>query len=547
MDAPNLQPRPNSARQSSPHSNDVNFKRPRPKILTVDDRAENLVALRQILHEVDAEVIDATTGNQALAATLDHDFALAILDVQMPAMDGYELAELLRGDPRTQHLPIIFLTAAYNEEEQVFKGYQAGAVDYIVKPYHPTMLLSKVEVFLELNRKAVDLELKAEALRQSEEQLRQVAADLSDAGRRKDEFLAMLAHELRNPLAALSGALHVLDEPAARVDQMDAAREVAGRQVRQLQRLIDDLLDISRITHGKIDLRKEFLDLTDVAERAVEMARPLIEARGHQLTVSWEKNHDLTVHGDPARLEQIIVNLLTNAVKYTPQSGHITLIVEAGDDQHMVRVHDTGVGIPADVLPNIFDVFAQAPRSLDRNEGGLGLGLTLVQALVKMHDGTIHVSSVEGEGSEFVVCLPAEASSQSPKSAPPETTSPSRTAKRVLIVDDNRDSAHMLGMLLKSSGHVIETAHDGEEALHAVRRFGPDAVLLDIGLPKLNGYEVARHIRADDSLRQPLIIAVSGYGQSEDRRRSQSAGMDTHLVKPIDPGALRELLAAATC
>lgn len=358
MNTRDKQPELKSPRRFSSEREKLDTRGPQPKILIVDDRKENLVALRQVLQEVDADVIDATTGNQALAATLDHDFALAA-----------------------------------------------------------------------------------------------------------------------------------------------------------------------------------------TAERAVEVARPLIEAQCHQLVVSLAQDRDLLLHGDPARIEQIIINLLTNAAKYTPKGGRITLSLQHDSDQHLLRVSDTGMGIPANVLPNIFDLFAQAPRSLARNEGGLGLGLTLVKALVELHGGTIHVSSVEGEGSEFVVSLPADLSPELPGSSEPPTTPDTAISKRVLLVDDNRDSAEMLGMLLTSSGHVVKLAHDGPEALAAIRGFSPDVVLLDIGLPGSNGYEVAKRIRADDALRQPLIVAVSGYDRTEDRRCSQAAGMDAHLVKPIDPTQLCDLLA----
>jgi len=519
----------------------------RPKILIVDDRKENLVALRQVLSDVDASVIDATSGNEALATTLDHEFALAIVDVYMPGMNGYELAELLRGDSRTRHLPIIFMTAAYGEEEQVFKGYEAGAVDYIVKPYHPPMLRSKVNVFLELNRKTVDLAAKAEALRQSEERLREVAENLSDADRRKDEFLAMLAHELRNPLGALAGALQLLDLPTAGAEQVRAAREVAGRQVHHLQRLIDDLLDISRITHGKVELRITPMDLAEVARRAVEVARPLIKSHGHELNVTLDQDRELSLHADPARIEQIIVNLLTNAAKYTQQGGKIQLMVRPDGEEHLVRVRDTGMGIPRDVLPNIFDLFAQAPRSLARKEGGLGIGLTLVKALVEMHGGTIQVSSVEGQGSEFVVRLPAGSAGK--KKIPPQRRSATTAVapRHILIVDDNEDNAQMLGLLLEFAGHQVEVVHDGQEAIQAVRDRSPDVILLDIGLPGLNGFEVAERIRHDRAIRQPMIIAVSGYGRGDDRRRSEAAGIDAHLVKPVDQSKLESLLELTKC
>lgn len=375
------------------------------------------------------------------------------------------------------------------------------------------------------------------------ERLGQVAAELSEADRRKDEFLAMLAHELRNPLSALSSALYLLDRPDADDRQTDAARAISRRQVSQLEHLIDDLLDVSRITQGKVQLRKVQFNLDAAVRRALETTRPLIESHDHQVTVALDPDRALDVYGDPARIEQIIANLLTNAAKYTPDGGRIFLSTGREEDQQVVRVRDTGIGVPADVLPNIFELFAQAPRSLARSEGGLGIGLTLVKTLVELHGGSVSVTSVEGEGSEFVVRLPACKSPPKKTDGGPHFEPPAAASRRVLVVDDNRDSARMLAMLLEFSGHEVQLAFDGREAIQSVRRDQPEVVLLDIGLPGLNGYEVAGRIRDDGSIRQSKIVAVSGYGQTDDLHRSAAAGFDAHLMKPVDQTELITILS----
>jgi PAS domain S-box-containing protein len=370
---------------------------------------------------------------------------------------------------------------------------------------------------------------------------------LREADRRKDEFLAMLAHELRNPLAPIRNALHLVRMQGNGDNGMRPAWEVIERQVEQLVRLVDDLLDVSRITRGKIKLQKERVDLATVVARAVESSRPLIDARRHALQVTLPPG-SLPVEADAVRLAQVLLNLLNNAAKYTPEGGRISLLVERADSQGVVRVRDTGMGIPAEMLPHIFELFTQVDRTLDRAEGGLGIGLTLVRRLTEMHGGRVEAHSEgPGQGSEFVVRLPLM-QEEPPAVALTESADPVRPARpsgrRVLVVDDNRDSAESLALLLRLFGNDVRTAHDGRQGLVVAETYRPDVVLLDIGLPGLNGYEVARQLRERPKLAGVVLVALTGFGTEEDRRQARAAGFDHHMVKPVDLDALQELLVS---
>ncbi|HJT77645.1 MAG TPA: ATP-binding protein, partial [Gemmataceae bacterium] len=366
--------------------------------------------------------------------------------------------------------------------------------------------------------------------------------ELREADRRKDEFLATLAHELRNPLAPIRNALHVLRLAGNSAGALEQARGMMERQVAQMVRLIDDLLDVSRISRGRLELRKERAELADVVHAAVETARPLIEAAGHALTVDLPAG-PVPLEADPTRLAQVVANLLNNAAKYTDPGGRIALAAERQGGEAVVRVRDTGIGIPADQLPHIFEMFVQVDRSLERSQGGLGIGLTLVRRLTEMHGGSVESRSEgTGHGSEFVVRLPAVLVAPSRDKEASEERAPS-SRRRILVVDDNRDSAISLGMMLQLMGNEVRTAHDGLEAVRAAEVFRPDVVLLDIGLPKLNGYEAARRIRDEAWGRDMVLIAVTGWGQEDDKRRSKEAGFNFHLVKPVEPAALEKLLS----
>ncbi|HYM80124.1 MAG TPA: chemotaxis protein CheB [Candidatus Limnocylindria bacterium] len=382
----------------------------------------------------------------------------------------------------------------------------------------------------------------SERMRLSNE-LRRYAADLSEADRRKNEFLAMLAHELRNPLAPICNALEII-RTRGDGETVQSASAMMERQVGQMVRLVDDLLDVSRISRGTIELRKGRIELASVVHHAVEAVRPLTESMDHELTVTLPPE-PIYLNADPTRLAQVVGNLLNNACKFTSQGGRIRLTVEREGDQAVIQVRDTGIGIAPDQLRLIFDMFTQIDTSLERSQGGLGIGLTLVKSLVEMHDGTVEARSAGlGHGSEFEVRLPiqaepAEAPQPEPTAGAPGTT----TARRILVVDDNRDSATSLAMLLKLAGNQTHIAYDGLEAVEAAATFRPEVVLLDIGLPKLNGYEAARQIRAQPWGKKMVLVALTGWGQDEDRHKSREAGFDAHMVKPVDLAALTKLLA----
>ncbi len=367
---------------------------------------------------------------------------------------------------------------------------------------------------------------------------------LEEGRRQMSEFLAMLGHELRNPLAPIRNAVHVMARKKLDPTASEWCRDVIDRQVSQLARLVDDLLDVTRITSGKITIHREPMDLNLAVERAVESSRPLLDARRHTLKLSLSAT-PVTVDGDLVRLSQALLNLLNNAAKYTPEGGVISCSVKRENGQAVVRVRDTGIGIPRDLLPKIFELFVQGDRSLDRAEGGLGVGLTLVDRLVRLHGGTVHAESAgPGMGSEFVVRLPVAR----PAGAAGEAASGHRDGdamakvRRVLVVEDNRDAADTLAAAARSWGHEVRVAYDGRQALEAARHFRPDVALLDIGLPGLNGYQVARHLKEMLGEDDILLIAVSGYAQEEDLQRSVGVGIAHHFAKPVDLELLRELL-----
>jgi len=375
-----------------------------------------------------------------------------------------------------------------------------------------------------------------------ERQTHEQAEALAELHLRKDEFLAMLSHELRNPLSAIFNALYVLRLQDTENPIQQKAKIVIERQVGQLAHLIDDLLEVSRVITGRIQLHQERLEMRGIVERAIESARPLIDRRKHELSVSLPAE-PIWLQGDPTRLEQVVVNLLNNAAKYTDEGGQIRLTAQQEGGEVVLRVRDTGVGIAPELLPRIFDLFTQADRTLDRSQGGLGIGLSLVQKLVELHGGTVEAHSVGlGQGSEFIVRLPA-LSPASESIAPIETAKQPAQTSRVLVVDDNVDAADMLVMMLQMFGHEVQAAYSGQTALETAVEYQPDFVLLDIGLPDMNGYEVARRLRQQPQTKDVRLIAMTGYGQDSDRQRSQEAGFDHHLVKPVDPQKLQDLLA----
>ncbi len=358
----------------------------------------------------------------------------------------------------------------------------------------------------------------------------------------------MLSHELRNPLAPILNAVQLLQRQADESSVQRKAHTIIERQVWQLTHLVDDLMEVSRTLTGRIVLRLEQVTVNGIVERAVETVRPLIDQHKHELTLSLPSD-PIWLRADAARLEQVVTNLLTNAVKYTNEGGHLWLSARQEGDQAVLRVRDTGLGIAPAFLPHIFDLFSQAERTSDRSQGGLGIGLALAMRLVEMHEGTIAVSSTLGHGSEFVVSLPMDLSTAPPiKTQRPATeiAKPSDAVLRILIVDDNEDAATALELLLEEAGHSVRTAHTGPAGLAAALEFLPDVMLLDIGLPELDGFEVAKRIRQQAALHNVVLVAMTGYGREKERQRSREAGFNHHLVKPVDFGTLEQILAAVS-
>ncbi|HYG63514.1 MAG TPA: ATP-binding protein, partial [Thermoanaerobaculia bacterium] len=504
------------------------------RILLADDNADMRDYVRRLLGERWAvEAVD--DGAAALAAALAAPPDLILADVMMPELDGFELLRELRADPRTRSLPVILLSARAGEESRI-EGLEAGADDYLVKPFSARELIARVGAQLAAAR------VREEAGRERDELLareREARREAEAASRAKDEFLAMLSHELRNPLGAISNAAHALEDAAGADAYLQRLGRIVVRQSRHLSRLLDDLLDVARVTAGKIELRSQTVDLAEVAERCVRTLqdsgrsqRHLLE---HETSPAW-------VEGDPARLEQVLINLLENAVKYTPDGGTVRLTVGPEGDDAVARIRDTGIGIEPGMLSRVFDLFVQGEQPLARTGGGLGLGLTLVRRLVEMHGGGVEArSDGAGRGSEFSVRLPLRAPAAAAQPGP--ALAAAGSARRVLIVEDNADSREALRLLLELDGHQVAAAEDGPQALELAASFVPDLVLLDIGLPGMDGYEVARSLGRHPERSRMRLVALSGYGQESDVGRSRDAGIDLHLVKPVDPGRLRELLA----
>jgi signal transduction histidine kinase len=675
-------------------------------ILVVDDLADKRLAFQVVLEELGQNIVMADSGAAALRELLAREFAVILLDVNMPDIDGIETAELIRQHSKTKHTPIIFVTA-YADEMQTARGYALGAVDYILSPVIPEILRSKVRVFVELYRaqKRAQALARLEAERAAAEEATQrseflafasrelgaslnldvgmerllqmlvpglaeyavlsvlledealvmscaaassrpevlpgldalpqalrnalrdgrkgdlvlepravpgqaryfrviplragertvamlalghgrapsvhAAADqatidelvsraaiafenarlfwnlkremartkeaeekLKEASRRKDEFLAMLSHELRNPLAPIRNAAEVMRRIAPTDAGIIWARDVVERQVTHLAQLVDDLLDVSRITQGKISLKKEPVELGKVIQHSIDTARPLLEARRHHLAVNVSST-PIWVHGDFARLSQVVGNILNNAAKYTAEGGRIELHAAADRGEAVVSVRDNGIGIDATLLPHVFELFTQGERSLDRSQGGLGVGLTVVERLVDLHQGRVEVKSDGlGKGSLFRVILPCISEvPQGAGEAGLTMAAGSSPGRRVLVIDDNIDAAESIAVYLRLEGHEVRTVSDGAQAVAIAQVFAPQVAVVDIGLPGMNGYEVARRLRLRGKEGPALLIALTGYGQKEDRARSDEAGFDHHFVKPADPRIIQDAIA----
>jgi two-component system CheB/CheR fusion protein len=451
-----------------------------------------------------------------------------------------------------RHISFIIPADRADEEDQILARLRAGERIYHFdtvrvrsdgQPIHVSLTISPIRDEAGRIIGASKIARDITDRKQAEERIYGLMAQLQEADHRKDEFLAMLAHELRNPLAPLLNVLEILKRGDGNGELMERVRVTLDRQLGQLVRLVDDLLDVNRATRGKLELRKERVELASVLRQSVEACRPLAERAQHALSVSLPPE-PVFLHADAVRLTQVFVNLLTNACKYTEPGGQIELTAERQGGEVVVSVKDTGLGIPADKLASIFEMFTQIDRSLERSQGGLGIGLMLVKRLVEMHGGSVEARSEgPGRGSEFVVRLPIlieQPGVERPKA--PDAPTPTMN-HRILIVDDNRDAAASLDTLLKITGNETKTAHDGLAAVEAAATFRPDVVLLDIGLPKLNGYDVCRRIREQPWGQNMVLVALTGWGLDEDRRQSKEAGFDHHMVKPVDFAALMSLLA----
>jgi signal transduction histidine kinase len=571
-------------------------------ILLVDDQPARLLTYESILSGLGQNLVSARSGLEALDKLMRQEFAVVLLDVSMPDMDGFEAARLIHEHPRYEKTPIIFVTGVHVSELDRLTGYKVGAVDYVSIPVVPEILRSKVAVLVELylkrrelrelnrtlalanerlaeanttlqaektrelqmlnrdlQRANTDLEQANRTLQNEVAERSRVEQALKEADRHKDEFLAMLAHELRNPLAPIFNAVELMRKKPLGDPQLVWSRDVIARQLAHLTRLVDDLLDVSRITRGKINLAREPLDITGLVARAVETVQPLIVERAHQFTIDIP-DEPVRVYGDPLRLTQALGNVLANAAKYTERAGQISLSARRLGEVVEIRVRDSGIGIPSDLLPMIFDMFTQLRKDTGRSQTGLGIGLALVRKLLEMHGGTVAASSEgDGLGSEFLITLPVisndqvrgsagansqanghDVSADAPASLDASATPPAR--RRILVADDNSDALESLATLLELGGHEVFSAANGALALESAERNLPEVALLDIGMPQLDGYEVARRIRAQPWGRSITLVALTGWGQDSDRRRSGEAGFDSHLVKPLDLDKLTELL-----
>jgi len=524
--------------------------------LLIDDLEENLLALEALLRRPGLVLLKARSGIEALELLLKHEIALALVDIQMPVMDGFELAELMRGSERTRRVPIIFLTAGHADRNRRFRGYEAGAVDFLQKPLEPDILRSKADVFFDLYRQRQEVALQRDELKAATvenarllKESREYAEALQRADQRKDDFLAMLAHELRNPLGPVRNAVEILKLGTPTEETVTQARDIISRQVTHMARLVDDLLDVARIARGKVQLRAKTCDLGDIVRQTAEDYRLTLSDAGIQLTVATPPE-PLSVNGDPIRLAQVIGNLLHNAGKFTPKDGQVEVLASREPNEHvaLITVSDTGAGLDEKVRARLFEPFSQADQALDRDKGGLGLGLALVRGLVELHGGAVDArSDGPGKGSTFLLRIPLLMSGQTSSDVPSRVPQEAPTGLRILLIEDNRDAALTLQMLLSLQGHEVRIGFDGPEGLNTAQVFRPHVVISDLGLPgEMDGYAVASALREDPSLPPIYLIALSGYGQDDDRQRAADAGFDRHLVKPVDPQSLRDALSAAS-
>jgi signal transduction histidine kinase len=514
-------------------------------ILLVDDEQRNLEALESILDDPSYRLLRATDADSALKTLLENDVAAIVLDVKMPNVSGFELAKMIKGTKRFRQIPILFLTAYLVEETDIAAGYGAGAVDYLTKPVNPAVLRHKIGVFAELFRKTRALAELNETLErrvlERTTELQQSEAALREANAQKDRFLATLAHELRNPLAPLRTGVALLSRHPQRPADMERPLAAMNRQIDHMVRLIDDLLDVSRISRGKLELRKERSDLKTVIERAIETSTPMLQRKDQHVKV--EGGADVTAHVDPTRISQIVANLINNAAKHSPEHAEIRVRLRRDGERAIVDVIDAGAGIPIEQIERVFEMFTKIERGAQTASEGLGIGLALSRQLAILHGGTLTaISEGEGRGAQFTLNIPLGVVPERAIPAPPTSQTTVSRGVSIVLVEDNIDVAEMMAFWLGSEGHRVTLAMNGVEGVRIVAETKPDVVLCDLGLPDIDGSEVCRRVMASAS-DPPVMVALTGWGADADRKRTSDAGFNHHLVKPVDLDKLRALLA----
>jgi signal transduction histidine kinase len=536
----------------------------RASVLLVDDTPANLIALGAVLQPLGIRLVEARSGAEALACASEESFAVALLDVQMPEMDGFEVARKLRDSSHGAELPILFLTAIHRDEHYARKGYASGGADYITKPFDPDVLRARVKAFVDLfhQRERLRLQQVGERTRERDNALERLAALLESersarheaevANRAKDEFLATVSHELRTPLNAILG-WSVIAQRHVSTPEVERALSTIERNARAQMRIIEDVLDLGRMLTGKMRLEIAETKVSDPIEGALLAVRPAADSKGVTLRTVIDDSTGL-ISADAERLQQVVWNLLSNAIKFTPSGGHVELFAGRVKEKLTIRVRDDGQGIPPDFLPHLFEAFRQGDGSSTRRHGGLGLGLAIVRQLVHAHGGDITAQSDgEGTGATFTIELPTRYTAESkgdalpPKSlAEPEAFSEVRLdGVRVLVVDDDEDSRDLIGCMLQDVGATVTSAASAQEALRVFEKSPPDVLLSDIGMPDVNGYSLMRRIRGMPASRggKTPAVALTAYAREVDGERAFAAGFQAHVTKPIDPDELSAVVA----
>jgi two-component system, sensor histidine kinase len=502
-------------------------------ILNVDDHDAGRYAKSRILQLAGYRVVEAGTGADALRLVREAKPQLILLDVKLPDVNGIQLCRTIKSDPASTHIMVLQISAVHTTRADRIYALECGADTYLIEPVQGDELVATVNALLRLYDR--------------EQENRRLVAQLRDADRQKDDFLAALAHELRNPLGVVSNAFDILPETQTPEPVSQELREIIGRQIRLMSRLVDDLLDVSRISRGQIGLAHEPCDFAAIARQAVDDYRAILESNSVELKLDVP-SRPVWVVGDSTRLAQSISNLLQNANKFTSAGDTVTVNLVDIPDEHcaVLSVRDTGIGMESDFLARIFEPFRQFDPDIGRRQGGLGLGLSLVKGLIELHGGKVHASSEGlGHGSEITIRLPTQqfTDTRDPSSKPSIADADPPAFYRILVIDDNSLAARTLQIFLTDKGHEVELAVTGPQGLEKARQFLPQIVLCDIGLPGLDGYSVARQLRQEQASNKMILIAVSGYGQEEDQERAKSAGFDAYLVKPISLKDLERLLA----